>query len=334
MPNLSLEHLNSLARKALIAAGTSEENARIVAEALVAAEADGLASHGMSRLPSYADQVKSGKVDGKVTPVVNQTGTASVCVDARSGFAFPAIAAGLDKAAEIITETGVVAVSVGNSHHSGAAGYHVERMAEKGLVTIAFSNSPAGIAPWGGTKAVFGTNPVAFACPRKGQPPLVIDLSLAKVARGKIKMAADKGESIPEGWAVDGDGNPTTDAKAAMQGTNLPMGDAKGYALVLMVEILAAVLTGSNCGFEASSFFAAEGEPPHVGQFFIVLNPKAFAGEGFSDRLEVLLSATLEHPNTRLPGSRRTQIRNKSVASGIDLPEALHGDLLNRINPS
>ena len=332
MPMLSLDQLDELARKALIAAGTSKENAAIVAAALVAAEADGLASHGMSRIPSYADQVKSGKVDGKVTPLVKQTGTAALCVDARSGFAFPAIAAGLDKAAEMVTASGVVAVSVANSHHSGAAGYHVERMAQKGLVTIAFSNSPAGIAPWGGTKAVFGTNPVAFGCPRKGQAPLVVDLSLAKVARGKIKMAADKGESIPEGWAVDGDGNPTTDAKAAMQGTNLPMGDAKGYALVLMVEILAAVLTGSNCGFEASSFFTADGKPPHVGQFFIVLNPQAFAGDGFADRLEVLLSATLEHPNTRLPGSRRSEIREKSVAGGIDLPDALHADLLSRVN--
>ena len=330
MPILSLGELEELAVKVLCKAGTDAGSAAIVARALVAAEADGLASHGMSRLPSYADQVKSGKVDGQATADVRLNGTAAVLVDAKSGFAFPAIEAGLDKAADMAKETGVVAVSIANSHHSGAAGYHVERLADKGLVTISFSNSPAGIAPWGGQKAVFGTNPVAFACPRKGKPPLVIDLSLAKVARGKIKMAADKGEQIPEGWAVDADGNPTTDAKAAMQGTNLPMGDAKGYALVLMVEILSAVLTGSNCGFEASSFFAAEGEPPHVGQFYIVLNPQTFAGDGFSERLEVLLMATLEHPSTRLPGQRRYDIRTKSVSDGVDLPDGLYNDLLAR----
>jgi (2R)-3-sulfolactate dehydrogenase (NADP+) len=174
---------------------------------------------------------------------------------------------------------------------------------------------------------IFGTNPVGFGCPRKSGDPLIVDLSLAKVARGKIKVAADKGEPIPEGWAVDADGKPTTDAKAAMKGSNTPMGDAKGYALVLVTEILSAILTGSHFGSEATSFFEAEGEPPHVGQLFLVFDPKAFAGDGFADRLEMLIGAILEQPGTRLPGDRRSQVRARITKEGVQLDDALLADL-------
>ena len=185
--------------------GTPETNPA-VAEALVAAEADGLAGHGASRLPSYADQAVAGKVDGFATPGLTETAAAAVRVDARNGFAYPAIALGLDRAARLVEKTGVVAVAVGNSHHFGAAGYHVERLAEKGLLGLAFGNSPAAIAPWGGSRALFGTNPIACACPRAGAPPLVIDLGLSKAARGKVMVAAQKDEPIPEGWALDAEG--------------------------------------------------------------------------------------------------------------------------------
>jgi (2R)-3-sulfolactate dehydrogenase (NADP+) len=207
--------------------------------------------------------------------------------------------------------------AVRNSHHAGALGWHVERMAERGLVAVAFSNSPAGIAPWGGAKGVSGTNPIAFAAPRQGRPPLVIDASLSKVARGKIMLAAQKGEAIPGDWALDAEGRPTTDPKAALAGTLVPMGDAKGAALVVMVEILAAVMTGGQFGFEASSFFTAEGPPPRIGQLFLVLDPIHLAGPDFPARLEVLLGAILEQPGTRLPGDRRLGLRERARAGGL-----------------
>jgi (2R)-3-sulfolactate dehydrogenase (NADP+) len=159
---------------------------------------------------------------------------------------------------------------------------------------------------------------------------LVVDLSMSKVARGKIKMAADKGDPIPEGWAVDADGNPTTDATAAMAGTMLPMGGAKGAALTLVVEMLSATLTGSNHGFEASSFFTADGPSPAVGQFFIVMNPPAFAGDAFADRVEVLMDAILEQPGTRLPGQRRFENRDKAMRQGIEVAEDMYTDLKRR----
>ena len=330
MANLTLEALHDLAVEVLCASRTSRDNATAVAEALVAAEADGLAGHGASRLPSYADQAVAGKVDGFATPGLSETATAAVRVDARNGFAYPAIALGLDHAARLVERTGVVAVAVGNSHHFGAAGYHVERLAEKGLLGLAFGNSPAAIAPWGGSRALFGTNPIACACPRTGAPPLVIDLGLSKAARGKVMVAQQKGEPIPEGWALDAEGRPTTDAKAAMGGTMLPMGDAKGSALVLMVEILAAALTGSNFGYQASSFFDAEGPPPRTGQFFLVLRPECFAGDAFPGRLEELLAAIVEQPGARLPGQRRLANREKARRSGVDIPDALYAELLTR----
>ena len=330
MATLSAMAAREIARRVLQAAGTAPENAESVARALVAAEADGLASHGLSRLPAYADQVKAGKVIGDAVAVLSETAPGALKVDAKCGFAFPAIAAGLARAAEMAQRSGTVAVSVGNSHHFGVAAYHIEPLADKGLVALAFGNSPAAIAPWGGTKPIFGTNPIAFACPCPGREPLVIDLSLSKVARGKIMVAAQKGEAIPEGWALDADGKPTTDAKAALGGAMVAMGDAKGTALVLMVELLSAALSAAHFGYEASSFFDAKGGPPRVGQFFLVLDPARFAGEMFASRVGDLVAAILAQPGARLPGDRRLAARAKAREQGIAISDDLHADLVRR----
>lgn len=327
---LSLAAARDLSRRVLRTVGVSDANALAVAKALVAAEADGLASHGLSRLPAYADQAKAGKVSGTAIPVLSETGAAALRVDARDGFAFPAIAAGLARATEMARQVGTVGVAIANSHHFGAAGYHVEPLAEQGLVALAFGNSPAAIAPWGGARPIFGTNPIAFASPCPGRPPLVIDLSLSKVARGKIMVAAQKGEAIPGGWALDKDGQPTTDAKAALGGTMLAMGDAKGTALVLMVELLAAALTASNFGYEASSFFDAKGPPPRVGQFFFVLDPQRFAGDAFASRVTAVTSAILAQKGARLPGDKRLAARVKAEADGISVSDDLLADLVRR----
>lgn len=323
----SLAQLHQMAVKALRAHNTSPENADQVAKALVAAEADGLKGHGMSRLPSYCGQSASGKVDGQVRPEMVQVATAAVCIDAHHGFAYPALALAVEKLAALVSATGIAVAAVTHSHHCGAAGYHVEALARKGLIGLMFANTPKAIAPWGGSQGVFGTNPIAFAAPRANTDPLVIDLSLSKVARGKILVAEQEGTAIPKGWAVDAEGNPTTDPKAAMAGTMLPMGDAKGAALVLMVEILAAGLTAAHFGFEASSFFTAEGESPAVGQLLIALAPGPLSGEAFADRLEILLTAILKQENTRLPGDRRLGLRREARQHGIFIKDQLYNQL-------
>jgi (2R)-3-sulfolactate dehydrogenase (NADP+) len=327
---IALADAHKLAVAALVAGGTSPANAALVADALVAAEADGISSHGLSRVAAYADQAKAGKVDGNAVPELKQTASGALLVDAKDGFAYPAIAAGLARGAAMAKDAGVVGVGIANSHHFGAAGLHVEAAAKLGLVAVLFGNSPAAIAPWGGSTPIFGTNPIAFACPRAGNAPLVVDLSLSKAARGKIMVAARKGEAIPEGWALDPDGNPTTDAKKALAGTMLPLGDAKGAALVLMVEVLSAALTASHFGFEASSFFDAKGPPPRVGQFLLLIDPARFAGAAFAARVEKLLAAILVQPGTRLPGDRRLKLRRAAATAGIEVPADLLADLRKR----
>ncbi len=318
---LSLEQAQQMAVAALVNHRTSPANAALVAEALVAAEADGQKGHGLSRLPSYCGQAASGKVDGFATPRATQVAEAALRVDAGNGFAFPAMALALEKLAELTPRTGIAVAALHRSHHCGMAGYHVEALGRRGLLGLLLANTPQAIAPWGGREGLFGTNPIAFAAPRAGQPPLVIDLSLSKVARGKIMFAKQENQAIPEGWALDAKGQPTTDPQAALAGTMLPMGEAKGAALVLMVELLAAALTGANFGFEASSFFEAQGRPPAVGQLLIALAPGPLSGNRFAERLETLLGAILGQEGTRLPGERRLKLREQARQSGINLTE-------------
>ena len=315
--------LEALATKVLMKAGTAEPAARSVATALIRANKDGLHSHGLARLKAYTAQVAAGKVAGSAVPLLENLGPSAARIDANDGFAFPAFDLAIDTLVEMISETPVAGIAVTNSHHFGVAGHHVERLAERGVVGLVFGNSPQAIAPWGGSRPLFGTNPIAFGFPRAATDPVVVDLSLSKVARGKVKLAADEGRPIPEGWALDADGNATTDASAALGGSMIPLGDAKGAALVLAVEIMAAAMTGAHFGYEASSFFDDKGGPPRVGQFILAFNPGPLSGGSYAERLEVLLSAVTDQPGTRLPGARRIGIRAESVANGIDIPDDL-----------
>jgi (2R)-3-sulfolactate dehydrogenase (NADP+) len=332
MARQTLAELHDLTLAVLAKSNTAPEIAVQVADALVAAEADGVSSHGMDRLSAYSDQAISGKVNGQMLPEITRPAAAVVRADARGGFAYPAINGGIDLAAEIIRDTGTVSVAIANSHHSGALGLHVERMARHGFAAFMCGNGPSGMAPWGGERPLYGTNPIAFACPRRDDDPLVLDLALSKVARGKIKLAADRGEAIPDDWAVDSDGNATTDAAAAMDGWLLPIGDAKGAALVMMVEIMSALFTGSNFGFQASSFFTPEGDPPLIGQFLIAFDPAPMAGQAVAERMETLMTAITDQPGTRLPGARRFELRAKAQVEGVDIPDALLDDLRRRAN--
>ena len=320
---MTLSELRALIQKILVSHKTSEVNAAQVADALTLAEADGQKGHGASRVPSYGAQSLTGKVDGHAHPTVEQVSDSAFRVDARSGFAYPALNSAIEVLGELAPRSGIAAAAITNSHHSGVAGHQVEALANKGLVALSFGNGPVAIAPWGGSKGVFGTNPLAFAAPQTNKPPLVIDMSLSKVARGKVNVAAQKGEVIPEGWAVDQNGKPTTDPQAALDGTMLPMGDAKGAQLVLMVEILAAALSASQFGYEASSFFTGKGAPPHIGQFLIAIDPGPFSVNGFAGRLDDLLNAITDQPGTRLPGERRFDLRVTAERDGITLPVGL-----------
>lgn len=324
MTRIALSELFELARDALMRAGTTEATAALTARALVEADVQGLASHGVTRVASYAAHLRNGRADGRAEPVIVRRKGATMLIDAGTGLAYPACHLAIEQGIALAREHGVAFVAVGNSHHFGAAGQHLEAVAEAGMVGIALGNSPAAMPAWGGKRPLFGTNPIAAVFPRDGRDPLLMDLSLSAVARGKLVVAAREGRPIPLGWALDADGQPTTDPKAALAGSMLPAGGLKGTLLALMIDLLAAALTGSNFGFESDSLLEAEGNVPRVGQAFLIVDPDALAGrEHYFRRIEVLVEAMLAEDGVRLPGALRSARRAEAEANGLDLPDTL-----------
>jgi (2R)-3-sulfolactate dehydrogenase (NADP+) len=323
---ISSEEATALVVATLSRCRTSEANARAVARALVDAELAGQAGHGLRRMPSYCAQAIAGKVNGMAVPQPTQTRPGALAVDAAHGFAYPALDLALDWLPKAARRQGIALAGIYRSHHCGVAGLTVERLASEGVVGLMLANTPAAMAPCGGKRPLFGTNPIAFAAPLAGAEPIVIDISLSKVARGKIMAAKQKGAAIPEGWALDKDGNPTTDPAAALAGTMVPMGDAKGTVLAIMVEMMCAGLTGANYAYEATSFLDAEGAPPGTGQTIIAIDPETF-GPGAAERFGDMARLIEEMEGARLPGRRRQALKREMQREGIPLDQ----DLLQQI---
>jgi (2R)-3-sulfolactate dehydrogenase (NADP+) len=319
---LTVGEAHALIAAALTASDTSVENADAVARALVGAELVGQGGHGLRRVPAYAAQAQAGKVKGHAVPRAERVRPGAVKIDAGFGFAYPALELANAQLAEMAPRQGIAIAGIRRSHHAGVAGLAVEALAARGLVALMFANAPAAMAPWGGRRPLFGTDPIAFACPSEGGDPIVVDVSLSKVARGRIMAANQKGEAIPEGWALDADGRPTTDAKAALSGTMIPLGDAKGTALALMVELLCAGLTGANYGYEQTSFFDAAGDPPGTGQAIIAIDPGAFGGHALA-RFAEMADQIAGSAGARVPGHRRIALRERLTADGIAVEQAL-----------
>ena len=323
---LSVDGAREIAVDALIRCKTGPRQAASVADALVQAELVAQDGHGLRRLLTYAPQVLSGKVDGHAVPEIRKPRAGTIAINAHYGFAYPAVDIALEQLPAIADANGIAAAGIRASHHAGAVGIFVERLAKEGFVALMFANTPAAIAPWNGGKALYGTNPIAFAAPVPWAEPIVIDLSLSTVARGKIMAAQQRGEAIPEGWALDPDGQPTTDPEAALKGTMMPAGGAKGAMLALMVEVIAAALTGSNFGFEATSFFEPTGAAPGTGQVIVALDPGGLGAQGLA-RIGVMAAAIQGQAQARLPGRRRQQLRAKAMMHGLELDK----DLIDKI---
>ena len=310
--------LERLMGAALERSGATRAMARATARSLAFAELDGIASHGASRIPQYCGHLKNGRATGAAVPSIAREAKAACLVDANGGLAFEACALGVAQAVARARACGAAYVAVTNSNHFGVAAYHLEPIAEAKLVGLAFGNSPAAMPAWGGKRALFGTNPVAATFPRRDAAPLMIDLSLSAVARGRIMMAAREGKPIPEGWAIDREGHPTTDARAALEGSMLPAGGVKGAMLALTIELLVVALSGARYGFESDSFFVAEGRPTRIGQAFVAIDPAALAGlDVYFERVETLVAAMIAEDGVRLPGDRRRQNRERALREGV-----------------
>ena len=320
----SISDVHALCTEAFTACKVTSAQAGPTIDALILAEAQGLASHGISRVPMYLAHVTHGRVNPNAVPVIQQQSASAALINADNGFAFPACNQAIKLAIQKASETGIAVGAVTNSHHFGVAGNHLRAIADAGLVGWAMGNSPAAMPAWGGKRAIFGTNPIAAIFPRTNADPILVDLSLSEVARGKIMVAAKNGTPIPQGWALDAQGNPTTDAKAALAGMMLPMGGVKGAMLAMAVEIMVTALTGAHFGAEADSFFVDAGNQPRLGQLFLVINPDALAGRlAYESRLSDLIDVVLQDSEVRLPGTRRFALAEEAIREGLELPDVL-----------
>jgi (2R)-3-sulfolactate dehydrogenase (NADP+) len=320
---LTLDEVEALSHRALTAAGARSEQAGPTARSIRDAEADGIRPVGLAYLPTYCAHLACGKVVGDAMPVVTTPKPATVLVDARHGFAHPAFAAGRAPLVDATRSCGVGILSISHSYSAGVLGWFVERLADDGLVSVMFANSSASMAPAGGAVPFFGTNPIAWAAPRENRAPVVADFSSSAVAWVKLNQAAQAGEDIPLGWALDVAGHPTTDAIAGLAGSMAPAAGHKGSALALLVDIMGGGVTGSNFSFEATGFGDNEGGPPDVGQVILAIDPGATTGDGFVGRLEIELAAMTTQPGVRLPGDRRLANREHAEDNGVEVPADL-----------
>ncbi|MCR9138656.1 MAG: Ldh family oxidoreductase [Alphaproteobacteria bacterium] len=315
---MTLAEIEDLAFRALTAAGTSDENARPLAHATAWTEADGIASHGLAYIPIYCEHVRCGKVDGTAQPRITRPAPSVIAADAATGFAHPAIALGFQTLKETARQQGVAVLAVKNSYNCGVLGYHTEQLANDRLLAIGFTNAPASIAPVGGRRPVVGTNPFSIAAPdENGNAAVLIDQSASVVAKSEIMKHAREGLPIPPEWALDPVGSPTTDPDIALKGSMAPTGGYKGVGVALLVEIMAAAMTGATLGIHASPFSGTKGGPPRTGQFFMAINPDVTSGDLFSERLTALVEAMRDQPGVRVPGDGRKAARLRADREGV-----------------
>lgn len=321
---LTLLEVEDLTRRALGACGASGQQLELGVQSVIDAECDGIRTVGLGYLPLYCGHLQAGKLKGNAMPSHQKIAPSVIRSNADTGFAHAAYAEAEEDFYALARQQGIACLSLVDSYSAGVVGWFVTRMAQHGLIGIAFANSPSAVAPAPEASPFFGTNPMAFAIPRTGQPPIIADMATSQVALVTIKKHAAEGKEIPLGWGYDKDGNDTTDANAVIDGGALaPAGGYKGMLLGLLVDVLAGVLSGPNCSFQAPVFKNNTGGEPRVGQFFIAISPAQFASNGsdvFAPRLETMLSALASEPGVRLPGIRRHQCRQEAEQDGVIVP--------------
>ena len=315
---VDLDQIEQYSCAALTRHGAAPWIAAEVAKAVRKAEATGNVICGLYYLESYCVQLKTGRVLGDVEPEVKVTKAAAVEVDAKLGFAQPAFARGIKTAVSQARENGSCAFVIRHSHTCTSLGYFTEQIADHGLIGIGFTNASRIVSPPGGNKAVLGTNPIAMSVPAEGGGlALQFDQSTSAVALGKITMAASAGESIPLGWAVDAEGNPTTDPQAALKGSLVSTGGYKGWGFGLMTEVLAAAVTGTATSLDVVGLKLADGPPHDLGQFYFLLDPTVFAGDAFFDRIALVADAVSAQEGARLPGANRVLMEKVTLDQAL-----------------
>lgn len=326
--------LQGLARRAAEKAGVGDSDAALFAEALVAADVQGNATHGISRLAIYIRRIRAGLIDPRAPLTIEREAPSALALDAHNGLGHVQALKALDLLVPRARANGVAAATVRRSQHFGTLSYYCNRMAGQGMILLAATNCEPAMSPAGGCDAFFGTNPIGASFPTDRGYPVKVDLATSIVARGNIIAADKQGKPIPAGWALNAAGEPTTSAREALNGTVLTMAGHKGYALALMVEALAGVLSGAAVGSSVGSMYKDMDRPQDVGHFFCLLDVSAFlpAGE-FTARMGRMidgLKSGRKRPGTDeilVPGERSSRTAEANRAAGIALPKAVVDEL-------
>ena len=317
--DLNLEEIYSLAKNVMLANGCDTANAEALADIICRAERDGSHSHGLFRVPGYVKALRSGKVDGKAKPTIRHLTPAVIQVDGHGCFAPLAQAVGLPALTEATEKIGIAALSLIGVHHFAALWPETEYLADRGFVGIACTAYMPAVAPAGSNEALFGTNPLSFAWPRPGHNPVVYDMATASMAMGDVQIAARDGREVPLGTGLDANGQPTTDPAAIAKGVLLPFGGYKGSAIAMMVELLAAGMTGEQFSFEARDTDNKDGGPPRGGEMIIGMSPAIIAGDGWQDHVEGFVQKLSNIDGVRIPGARRHKNRMDKGPRPINL---------------
>lgn len=326
--SLTLGAVHDLATTCLKAHGCDEKNANAVADTITAAERDGAASHGLFRLPGYVASLKSGKVNGGARPAMRTLSPGILQMNGDGGFAPMAHQQSREAFAECARAQGIAALAIINTYHFSALWAEVEPLAAHGLCVFAFTAFKPAVAPAGGSKPLFGTNPMAFGWPRPGGNPVVFDQASAAMAKGEVMIAARDGHDLPLGVGVDEEGIPTTDPDAILKGSLLPFGGHKGACIAMMVELLVAGLIGEAFSFEAAARDNNDGGPPQGGELMIAMAPDRFGdADGWAQHAEGLFEQMTAQDGVRLPADRRYANRQQSLKDGITIPESLYATI-------
>ncbi|MFT5657330.1 MAG: (2R)-3-sulfolactate dehydrogenase (NADP+) [Gammaproteobacteria bacterium] len=324
---LTLQQVDDITRRALSGCGAHGHQLDLAVQSVVDAEYDGIRTVGLNYLPLYCGHLQVGKLNRDANPRHEKIAPSAIRANADSGFAHAAYAKAESDFYALAKQQGIAALSIVDSYSAGVVGWFVNRMANEGLIGLGFANSPSAVAPAPGASPFFGTNPMAFGVPRAGKPVIIADMATSQVALVTVKKAAAEGKPVPLGWGYDKDGNNTTDANQIINGGALAhAGGSKGMLLGLLVDLLAGILSGPNCSFQAPVFKNNTGGEPKVGQFFIAISPGTFAPGGdavYAQRLETMLSELLDEPGVRLPGADRHKFRALAEKNGVEVPQDL-----------
>ena len=324
--------LNKIIKKIFFKHGLSNNHASICAKALINAELVDASSHGLSRLKMYCDRIKKKVINPKPKIQIKNISSSISQIDANNSIGFVAADVGIKQAIKNAKKTGIGLVGIKNSGHYGLSGYYAEQAVKKNLIVFCFTNAPPAIAPHGAKKSLFGTNPICFGSPTSSKIPFILDTSVSMINRGKIRVAAKTGKKIPRGVALDKNGQPTTDAKKALAGVQLPIAGFRGSGLAWMVDILSGVITGGNHGGKVKDPFDDFTGPQNIGHLFIAMKTNLFINN-YNNRIKENIKRIKKLPKIKgikeivYPGQNKFSRYKKNIKKEINIPKNIKEEM-------